>query len=155
MANNRLVLHHRPTGNHIALGKRMGNGWYTNRSTDVDMAAFYDKCDTDLASMGLDVFEHQDDFELLIEDNTHAPMLASNFRWEPSPESDERYRIVKIPEAFKEGDVVTLKSGGDKMTVRESVHGFVVCDWFDADHDLHRERFSPDRLTLCETDNAP
>lgn len=33
--------------------------------------------------------------------------------------------------AFERGDVVTLKSGGLKMTVYSYSHSYVVCNWFD------------------------
>lgn len=64
MANNRMRLAHRPSGQSIRLGKRMGWGWY-GAPTEAELNAFYDRC-----------LEHgggQDDFVLTMEDADGAP----------------------------------------------------------------------------------
>jgi len=45
MANNRMLLIHRPTGLAIVLAKRMMDGWYRPPSQDA-MGAFFDEVDT-------------------------------------------------------------------------------------------------------------
>lgn len=57
---------------------------------------------------------------------------------------------------FKTGDVVTLKSGGPQMTVRNHITGdramndgwpeYVMCDWIDAAGISHCQKFHPDQL---------
>lgn len=64
-----------------------------------------------------------------------------------------------MAQKFTKGSVVTLKSGGPKMTIekyswetgwdysRESDH-VVVCTWFDDQNKLFREEFEQDSLEL-------
>jgi hypothetical protein len=76
-----MYLLHRPSGNHLYLGKRMGtssikpeqNGWYDapERSMIED---FYEKSTDHFA-------DHIDDFVLCMEDATEAP-LAKECDWE-------------------------------------------------------------------------
>lgn len=50
---------------------------------------------------------------------------------------------------FKEGDIVTLKSGGPKMTVEVAETawtGHVYCSWFDDKRKLSKEQFAPEAL---------
>lgn len=43
---------------------------------------------------------------------------------------------------YDQGDVVRLKSGGPKMTVREEKQdGKILCSWFDRNGKLHSEAF--------------
>jgi len=65
VANNRLWLVHRPTGEKISLGKRLSGGWYTNTENN-DLNEFYDRCYTG-------IFKGKDDFALVIEDAEFAP----------------------------------------------------------------------------------
>jgi hypothetical protein len=67
VANNRLWLIHRPTGNSICIGSRTALGWETTLSTDA-MNQFYDGC-----AGGADT---QDHFMLAIEDGSNAPGLS-------------------------------------------------------------------------------
>lgn len=51
--------------------------------------------------------------------------------------------------AFKDGDIVTLKSGGPKMTVEVASAawtGLVYCSWFDDKRKLSKEQFQPEAL---------
>ena len=57
-------------------------------------------------------------------------------------------------EAFKKGDLVELKSGGPKMTVREagktnSGKVMVWCDWFDGQKQVNGS-FPPESLKPVE-----
>ena len=62
-----------------------------------------------------------------------------------------------MPQNFKVGDVVRLKSGGPKMTVRavdtDATSGEVTiyCDWF-AGTTAHHEYFPPDALRDASAD---
>lgn len=45
---------------------------------------------------------------------------------------------------YDQGDLVRLKSGGPKMTVRDSLKdGKILCAWFDRNGKLHSEPFAP------------
>jgi uncharacterized protein YodC (DUF2158 family) len=56
--------------------------------------------------------------------------------------------------SFSVGDVVTLRSGGPRMTVTHAgpvalVEGdWLVCQWFDEHGELRQELFEPDRVRL-------
>ncbi len=49
---------------------------------------------------------------------------------------------------FKPGDVVILKSGGEKMTVDaiSEFTGLVQCSWFDSKKKFQRQQFQPTSL---------
>jgi uncharacterized protein YodC (DUF2158 family) len=47
---------------------------------------------------------------------------------------------------FKIGDVVTLKSGGGKMTVEGTAEDSISCVWSDGKK-VFRDKFHPDMLT--------
>lgn len=55
---------------------------------------------------------------------------------------------------FSVGDVVTLKSGGSRMTVTHvgpislAAGDWLVCQWFDEQGELRQERFERDRVRL-------
>lgn len=66
MANNRMWLYHRPTGDAICLGKRMGMGYYAAPGLK-DMEAFYDRIEDQTGA------HQQDDFMLVLEDASEAP----------------------------------------------------------------------------------
>lgn len=61
-------------------------------------------------------------------------------------------------EEFKAGDVVELKSGGPKMTVKQTgkmalSNKFMIwCDWFDGQKKMS-EGFAPESLKLSSTSN--
>lgn len=61
-------------------------------------------------------------------------------------------------EEFKAGDVVELKSGGPKMTVKQTGKAattcrfMVWCDWFDGQKKMS-ESFPPESLILSGTSN--
>lgn len=45
---------------------------------------------------------------------------------------------------YDQGDVVRLKSGGPKMTVKEEgADGTILCSWFDRNGKLHSNGFEP------------
>ncbi|MCB2191787.1 MAG: DUF2158 domain-containing protein [Deltaproteobacteria bacterium] len=52
---------------------------------------------------------------------------------------------------FKAGDIVRLKSGGPKMTVRsiDTNHGLIYCQWFD-NKKMFQESFVPESLELAD-----
>lgn len=62
-----------------------------------------------------------------------------------------------LEEKFKSGDVVRLKSGGQKMTVESSyltpsnTAYMVNCAWFD-EREAKKERFRQEALELVETE---
>jgi uncharacterized protein YodC (DUF2158 family) len=54
--------------------------------------------------------------------------------------------------AFKDGDIVVLKSGGPNMTVEVAstyMTGLVYCSWFDGKK-VKKEQFQPEALKLAE-----
>ena len=57
-----------------------------------------------------------------------------------------------MTEPFKPGDVVYLKSGGPKMTVKEFDQKVneVICEWFN-ENDLKERGFHPDTLKMYTT----
>jgi uncharacterized protein YodC (DUF2158 family) len=60
--------------------------------------------------------------------------------------------IAKPPNSLrlKTGDLVELKSGGPKMTIIGlSLHGFVICRWFDGES-LSRARFFPSNVAVTK-----
>lgn len=68
MANNRLWLLHRPSGERIFLGKRMALGWYgAPDDLGAQITELYEKIEREYG------VEEQDDFVLAMEDVTGAP----------------------------------------------------------------------------------
>ena len=49
-------------------------------------------------------------------------------------------------ETWKIGDVVVLKSGGTKMTVRSVAGESVNCEWFTEERQIEQGVFHPDTL---------
>jgi hypothetical protein len=92
MANNRLILYHRPTGHYVYLGKRMDWGWYNPPERD-KLLAFYQRCADDMPQEG-----DQDDFILLAEnrDENNNPFIHSDWSVEhnPDPSSPEEFIIT-------------------------------------------------------------
>ena len=71
MANNRMYLLHRPSGETLFLGKRMGTGWYrVNDLSESKANEFFDKCEA-VWNKATDL----DDFVLVMEDTGLAPHL--------------------------------------------------------------------------------
>jgi hypothetical protein len=66
MANNRLWLVHRPTGEAVRLGKRLSDGWYDPPSIDA-MNAFFERAA---------VCGEQDDFVLALEEGGGTRAMA-------------------------------------------------------------------------------
>jgi hypothetical protein len=62
MANNRMWLVHRPTGEAFCLAKRMGHGWYRTTIEDYTLRSWFE----DLASNDVTV-SNQDDFVLAMD----------------------------------------------------------------------------------------
>lgn len=64
MANNRLWLVHKSTGERVMLGKRMVQGWYVREGVDMtkQLDNFFAKTEQEYAA--------QDDFELEFEDDS-------------------------------------------------------------------------------------
>jgi uncharacterized protein YodC (DUF2158 family) len=61
---------------------------------------------------------------------------------------------------FKAGDIVQLKSGGPKMTVRFYDQNFggsesddVLCEWFDAKAELKYAKFNQESLNLVDKES--
>jgi hypothetical protein len=63
MANNRLYLIHNPTGKKFMISKRMGWGWYAKDDIKEKINDYFDDCADG---------ENQDDFDLMIEDNSNC-----------------------------------------------------------------------------------
>jgi hypothetical protein len=87
MANNRMYLVYEPTGLAIALGKRMGWGWYVSNAADKPfpqfMNDFYDlaisECEGDQDAFII-VKETDDIWELLPEAEANVPRGLLRFR---------------------------------------------------------------------------
>jgi uncharacterized protein YodC (DUF2158 family) len=47
-----------------------------------------------------------------------------------------------VADEIKKGDVVTLKSGGPKMTVAWVEQDEALCEWFDSKSDSQQKRFA-------------
>lgn len=58
-----------------------------------------------------------------------------------------------MPESFNAGDIVELKSGGPKMTVKslDTYHGQYVCQWFGGKK-LEQGQFAPESLKRAAPD---
>lgn len=85
MANNRMYLVYRPTGDYVYLGKRMGWGWYGTPDN--------------LAEQVLNLFdiaaentgESQDDFLLAMESAENQPFVLDGELWEST--EDKKMKI--------------------------------------------------------------
>ena len=83
MANNRMYLFHAPTGVGIFLAKRMSYGWYTAEKEAKDLQErlqnFFQFLEKDCDHTA----ENQDDFAILMEDNSGSERLTpyKNLRW--------------------------------------------------------------------------
>ncbi len=106
MANNRLYLVHRPTGFALFLGKRMLRGWYSGDGgiPEARLNAFYDRIDAlyGEAPKGWNLSEAltgQDDFILVLEDNSCAPHIAEHTAYEGHDSSDLIVRFTPAPDA--------------------------------------------------------
>lgn len=77
MANNRLWLVHRPTGESVFLGKRMGVGWYgAHNDLGSRINEFFSTCEDKGDA------NNQDDFVLAIEDASDAPNATDEWVYE-------------------------------------------------------------------------
>ena len=63
-----------------------------------------------------------------------------------------------MPENFKKGDVVQLKSGGPKMTIAEIVHEggsqMVHCRFFDKSNDFKVAEFDESELKIYKASSG-
>lgn len=76
MANNRVWLVHRPTGEAICLGKRMAYGWYNQTEMlGTKLAGFFARCEESQS-------RDQDDFVLAMEDASGAPCCTGEWTYE-------------------------------------------------------------------------
>ena len=55
----------------------------------------------------------------------------------------------KMTTAIKAGDIVTLKSGGPKMTVAWVEDGQAYCEWFDTKFETQSKTFDLNVLALA------
>jgi len=77
MANNRMFLVYRPTGDAVYLGKRMGWGWYgTPEDVAQRIAALFEKAE-EAAGGGFS----QDDFALALEACENQPHAISKWQY--------------------------------------------------------------------------
>lgn len=69
----------------------------------------------------------------------------------------ENKEVTFMPQKFKTGDQVKLKSGGAVMTVREYYSdNKVICNWQDAKKKACQEEYLEDQLELYDPeDDAP
>ncbi|CAM3699339.1 YodC family protein [Litorimonas haliclonae] len=51
-------------------------------------------------------------------------------------------------EIFEIGQIVRLKSGGPKMTIKGADAGAWACQWFDRNGKLHNDTFPEDMLDI-------
>ena len=87
MANNRMFLLHRPTGRAVYLGKRMLHGWY---DAPPELTARMDRLFEDI---GEDTAA-QDDFQIVMEDATHAPCASQD--WQYANGGADKLRMIPI-----------------------------------------------------------
>lgn len=96
MANNRLFLVHRPTGESVYLGKRMGYGWYGAYSDlGSRLNEFFSRCAEKgyaaaLQKPWLGAADDQDDFVLAIEDASGSPNATDE--WDYDKDNNPRLR---------------------------------------------------------------
>jgi hypothetical protein len=77
MANNRMFLVYRPTGDVVYLGKRMGYGWYgTPEDVAQRIAALFEKAEN---AAGGDI--SQDDFAIALEFGDNQPHAISDWKY--------------------------------------------------------------------------
>ena len=55
--------------------------------------------------------------------------------------------------AYREGDLVRLKSGGPVMTVKFEIDQLLLCAWIDSGGRTRRATYSPEQLDLVHTDS--
>jgi uncharacterized protein YodC (DUF2158 family) len=60
-------------------------------------------------------------------------------------------RLEDVPNAedLRPGQVVRLRSGGPTMAISAVERAYADCEWFDAENELHRERYSVVSLALA------
>lgn len=77
MANNRLILLHRPTGYAVIIATRTGDGWSHSDT-------IYSRLDTFFQTLDRmpDSILNQDRFALIIEDAEHAPGLSDDWHYD-------------------------------------------------------------------------
>jgi len=76
MANNRMYLVYRPTGDAVFLGKRMGWGWYGTPENLVEhIAALFDKAE-EACIRG----RSQDDFAIAMESGEGQPYVIDDWK---------------------------------------------------------------------------
>jgi hypothetical protein len=82
MANNRMFLVYRPTGDAVFLGKRMGFGWYgAPQDLEIRLSALFARSE-EAASQNPQY--SQDDFLLAMEDNEGAIHAINGDSWDYS-----------------------------------------------------------------------
>ena len=78
MANNRMFLVYRPTGDAVYLGKRMGWGWYgTPEDVAERIAELFERAEK---AAGEGDFS-QDDFAIALESGKHQPHAIDKWRY--------------------------------------------------------------------------
>jgi len=82
---------------------------------------------------------------------TISAIVATQLWWETHGPQHGR---SKMPNTFKTGDVVKLKSGGPKMTVSDgAASGMYLCHWFNREGDVwipQHAGFKPDQLVAAD-----
>ena len=90
MANNRMFLVYRPTGDAVFLGKRLGRGWYGTREDLAErIAELFHRAESAAAEGALS----QDDFGIALEVGEHQPHAIDRWRYE---RSDDERKVTKL-----------------------------------------------------------
>ena len=101
MANNRMFLVYRPTGDAVFLGKRMGWGWYgTPKDVAESIAALFEKAEK-AAGEGAKRGLSQDDFAIALESGGNQPHVIS--KWQYKDVDGRKVRSLAIDSSVPYG----------------------------------------------------
>ena len=101
MANNRMFLVYRPTGDAVFIGKRMGFGWYNSNVEKVgeQILELYERAEN-AALSNHDI--SQDDFGIAMESGEFQPSVISKWNYIGRPD-DKGLRKLGIDESVDYG----------------------------------------------------
>lgn len=102
MANNRMYLVYRPTGDAVYLGYRMSRGWSTstqNMNIQENLDVLFEKASKYADSVNLP--EAQDNFCLVMEDAKGVPYVIDNWKYDQNKKKEEESLKLIIGEEVR------------------------------------------------------